>query len=256
MRFVMLGAGGRLARLLRPRWPGPADWMTRTDADIDNPQVLDAVLDGADVIFCFAGATHDSGIPMERNVTLARKTLDAAKKARVFLFSSAAVYGALAGQLSEDGPTAPLTAYAMSKCAMETMAAAHTSRSVSLRLGNVAGADAILGGWHPGFKLDQLADGTTPARSYIGPGRLAQVLHDLAHADALPPVLNVAAPGTIQMGHLLDAAALTWSPRPAVPQTIARVDLSTDGLAQFTTFDPSDSTAAGIVADWRRGHAA
>lgn len=253
MRIVILGAGGRLGTLLRPRWPGQADWLTRADADIEDPAQLAAALKGAEVVFCFAGVTTDTTAPMDLNISLAQKTLDAAPQAWVFLCSSAAVYGALDGPLFEDGPTAPLNSYAKSKLAMETMAAGHATSSTSLRLGNIAGADAILGNWRPGFRLDEWPDGTTPARSYIGPGRLARVLHDLAHADHLPATLNVAAPGAVEMGDLLHVAGLNWTARPATSQTIPKVHLNTDRLERLTSFAPSDSTAAGIVADWRLG---
>ncbi|WP_299592206.1 NAD(P)-dependent oxidoreductase [uncultured Tateyamaria sp.] len=253
MRIVMLGAGGKLGRLLKPRWQGDALWTTRADVDIADPDALAGALEGANAIFCLAGVTHGSDAPMELNTTLARQTLDAAGGAHVFLFSSAAIYGALQGALIESGPTSPLSHYASTKLDMERMAAAHPNPSTSLRLGNVAGADAILGGWKPGFQLDQLDDGTTPARSYIGPGKLAEVLNALTRHDSLPKVLNIAAPRAVHMGDLLDAAALEWTPRPATDRTIARVYLDTSSLEQFTSFSESDSTAAGIVADWTEG---
>ncbi|WP_299608013.1 NAD(P)-dependent oxidoreductase [uncultured Tateyamaria sp.] len=252
MRIVMLGAGGKLGQLLRPRWPGDATWTTRAEANIDDPAALERALTGADVIFCFAGATPSSGAPMDVNVTVARKALDAAQGAHVFLFSSAAVYGALQGPLSEDGPTSAQSPYAQSKLEMEQMAADHANPCTVLRLGNVAGADAILGNWKPGFQLDQLDDGTTPSRSYIGPTKLAQVLNALTMQTHLPKILNVAAPGTVPMGDLLDAAGLAWTSKPATNSTITKVHLDTTALEEHVAFTPADSTATGIVNDWRR----
>ena len=131
------------------------------------------------------------------------------------------------------------------------MAAQHAHPSTTLRLGNVAGADAILGNWKPGFTLDTLPDGTTPTRSYIGPNSLARVLFDLSSAKDLPKLMNVATPGAVQMGALLDAAGLPWLSRVSTEQTIADVTLDTTVLERFTTFDPRDSTPHGIVADWQ-----
>lgn len=249
----MLGAGGKLGQLLKPRWPGEAVWTTRSDVDISDPAALARALAGAYVVFCLAGVTPGSDVPMGLNTTLARQTLDAAQGAHVFLFSSAAVYGALPGPLAEDGPTSAQSPYGETKLEMERMAAKHPNPSTSLRLGNVAGADAILGGWKPGFQLDQFPDGTTPSRSYIGPGKLAQVLNQIAQSSDLPTVMNVAAPNPVQMGDLLDAALLKWTPRPATDRTIAQVRLDTTVLERFTSFTDSDSTASGIVTDWKQG---
>lgn len=252
MKTVMLGAGGRLGQLLRPRWPDAATWTTRADTDIDDPKALARALDTADAVFCFAGATSGSNARMGINISVACKALDAANGAQVFLFSSAAVYGALSGPLTEEGPTSAQSPYARSKLEMEETAAAHPNPSTVLRLGNVAGADAILGNWKPGFELDELADGTTPTRSYIAPSKLAQVLHTLSRQTHLPPILNISAPGTVQMGDLLNAAGFAWTPKPATPQTIAKVHLDTTKLEQKVQFAPQDSTAQGIVADWRQ----
>lgn len=249
----MLGAGGKLGRLLRPRWPSRATWTTRDDVDICDTPALMQTLKGVCAVFCFAGATHGASAPMTHNIEVAKRTLDAAQGARVFLFSSAAVYGALEGPRPEDGPTAANSDYGAAKLGMEEMAARHPNPSTCLRLGNVAGADAILGGWMQGFRLDQFADGRTPRRSYIGPTKLAQVLARLSEIDDLPPVLNVAAPGTVAMGDLLDAAGLGWSEKPATERTIAKVELNTGLLERMIPFDTPNCTAEGIVADWKNG---
>ncbi|MEL6451558.1 MAG: NAD(P)-dependent oxidoreductase [Pseudomonadota bacterium] len=257
MGVVVLGAGGRLGQLLRPRYPGAAAWLTRSDVDLTDAQALRGALRGADAVLCLAGVTPGQPAPMQHNVDLAVHALDAAHAVgagRVFLFSSAAVYGRQPDALQplrEDGPTGPLIDYGTAKLAMERAAAAHRHPNTVLRLGNVAGADAILAAWRPGFSLDTLDDGTTPRRSYIGPSKLAQVLSILAQADNVPPLMNVAAPGAVQMGALLDAADLAWTPRPATDQTVANVTFDTTRLARCVPFAPQDSTAQGIVADWQ-----
>lgn len=254
MRIVVLGAGGRLGQLLEPIFPRPATWLTRQDIDVLTRNALEQTLVGADAIICLAGVTHTSAQAMDMNTTLAAAVLDAAQAARagrVILFSSAAVYGHTPGPLREDGPTAPASPYGHAKLAMEKMAARHSHPCTTLRLGNVAGADAILGNWTPGFTLDSFPDGTTPRRSYIGPNSLARVLFEMTQAADLPQLVNVAAPGTVQMGDLLDSAGLPWQARPATDQTIAHVELDTTVLEAITTFDPRDSTPQGVVADWR-----
>lgn len=254
MGIVILGAGGRLGQLLRPIFPGPATWMARTDVDVLNAEALKQTLAGADAVICLAGVTNGSAQPMDMNTKLATAVLDAAQAVgagHVILFSSAAVYGNTPGPLREGGPAAPVSPYGHAKLAMEGMAAVHAHPNTTMRLGNVAGADAILGGWKPGFALDTLPDGTTPRRSYIGPNSLARVLFDMTTGKDLPKLVNVAAPGTVQMGALLDSAGLPWQSRPATDGTISAVELNTGLLEQITDFDPRDSTAQGIVADWQ-----
>jgi nucleoside-diphosphate-sugar epimerase len=122
----------------------------------------------------------------------------------------------------------------------------------SLRIGNIAGLDAILGGWRPGFALDVLPGGGTPRRSYVGMGDLAQALADVAAAEALPPALNIASPGAIAMGDLLAAAGLTWQPRPAPETVIAQVELETTRLAALSPVGAAPADADRMVQDWHR----
>ena len=252
--LVVLGAGGRLGRLLAPAWPGDVVQHTRHGIDILDRTALVAALRGARVVLCLAGVTHGADRPMSLNATLAQLTLDAAAAAqcgRVFLMSSAAIYGRQSGLLHEATAPAPLTDYGQSKLRMEQMAAVHSHPNTVLRLGNVAGADAILGGWTPGYALDALPGGGTPERSYIGPQTLVRVLHTLATVDDLPPVLNVAAPGAVAMGELLDAAGLVWSRRTPDAGVIAIVTLDTALLSTFIDWQPQDSTAHAMVQEWR-----
>ncbi|MFL4469160.1 NAD-dependent epimerase/dehydratase family protein [Tateyamaria armeniaca] len=254
MGIIVLGAGGKLGRLLQPIISDDAVWLDRAGLDICDGEALRNALRGAGCVICMAGVTQGCSDRLGMNSDLAIRTLDAAQEVgagRVLLFSSAAVYGNTPGLLTEDGPTAPLYEYARAKLAMERAAARHAHPNCVLRLGNVAGADAILGGWHPAFKLDALPDGTTPRRSYIGPHALARTLLDLAAAATLPDILNVAAPGCVEMGALLDAAGLAWTPRPATRDTIPTVNLDTTNLQAFTGFKTSEDTPDGIVSDWQ-----
>lgn len=254
MGIVVLGAGGRLGTLLRPVLPGKATWLTRADVDICDDTALRTALRAAQTVICMAGVATDHPEQVDRNIDLAKRTLDAAAQVgagRVLLFSSAAVYGNAPGCLSEDHLAVPVSSYGKAKRDMERMAATHRHSNTVLRLGNVAGADAILFGWQSGFALDQLTDGTTPRRSYIGPNALARTLWDLAAAPSLPARLNVAGPGCVQMGALLDAAGLAWTTRPATPATIPSVNLDITRLRTFIDFKAWEGTPDGIVADWQ-----
>ena len=264
---VLLGASGRLGRMLRGLWPGATPPVAQARGAGAGEVTLDpladpggtvAALDGAGTVICLWGVTPAraarEGCALSLNVELARAALDAAPAAgagRVLLASSAAVYGAAEGPLREDAACQPASDYGRAKLEMEALAARHPHPATCLRIGNVAGADAILGGWRAGMALDTLADGRTPRRSYIGPASLARVMHALCGHDDLPDTLNVAAPGTVEMGALLDAAGLAWAPRPAGPDTIAEVALDTARLERLTAFAPEEGTPEGIVAQWR-----
>ncbi|MFD3191587.1 NAD-dependent epimerase/dehydratase family protein [Sedimentitalea sp. HM32M-2] len=276
-KVLVLGATGRIGTILRKCWPqGPQGplWQSRTPRPgpgwivldpLRDPAALARAASGCQAILCLAGVVPGRGQTADPrdNIALAEAALRAGAAAgqggapsRVFLASSAAVYGAAPGLLHEDMALAPVSDYGRAKAAMEARAAA-LGRELgvpvtSLRIGNVAGVDAILGGWAPGFQLDRFADGTTPRRSYIGAITLARVLGELLAAADLPDVLNIAAPGAIRMGALLQAADLDWTPRPAPDTAIPDVRLCTDRLQRFTRFAPADSTAAAMVAEWRR----
>lgn len=247
--------------------PGPAtaapDWVICDP--LADPAALARAAEGAAAVLCLAGVTParaaDSADPeaaLDANRALARAALQAAARGgadRVLLASSAAVYGARAGRLPEELAPAPRSAYGRAKAAMEAEAAelgaALGLRVCALRIGNVAGADAILGGWRPGFELDVFADGRSPRRSYVGPRSLARILAALCLRADLPPALNLAAPGAVEMGALLDAAGLGWTPRPAPPDAIPEVELDTGRLAALVPLAPGLGQPAALVAEWR-----
>ncbi|WP_171180947.1 NAD(P)-dependent oxidoreductase [Ruegeria sp. HKCCD8929] len=264
---LVLGATGRLGEVLRKRWPdGSARWQARRPQPgpgwyvldpLSEPGALTRAASGCGTILCLAGAVPGRSDEMEDNRRLAIAAVRAGASAgvRVLLASSAAVYGARPGILTEETPPAPVAEYGRSKAVMEEQAVALAEAlgvSVTcLRIGNVAGSDAILGGWQPGFKLDRFPDGSTPRRSYIGPVTLARVLWDLVHTPELPKVMNLAAPGAVEMGALLDAAGLEWTPRPAPESAIAEVRLSTTRLEDVNPFGETDSHPETIVREWQ-----
>lgn len=260
--IVVLGASGRLARLIRPFWENmPVRWQSRTPLNgcarvdiLNDPDGLKAMLVGADCVICFAGVTPAPDACFDDNVSLARACLNAASNAHaghVLLTSSAAVYGADDGDLSEAADVHPISDYGRAKHQMEQMATLHSHPSTCLRIGNVVGADAAVGGWQPGAVMDQFPDGSTPTRSYIGPATLARALLRLATTPALPKILNLAAPGSLEMGALLTAADRPFSYRPAGPQTLANVTLDTRLLETFVPFSAQDSDPAQMVREWK-----
>lgn len=282
MRMVctlVLGASGRLGGMLRVFWGvrSAVLWQSRRAGmpgalcfdPLDRAALLRAAR-GAETILCLAGVTPAraaQGADLAGNSELALAALRAGAEtgARVLLASSAAVYGrgnGAAPALDEDMPLAPQSAYGRAKAGMEGRARDLAARRgvplCLLRIGNVAGADAILGGWRPGFLLDRLADGTTPRRSYIGPATFAGVMAGLCGLDAerrgrpdLPQVLNIAAPGAPEMGALLAAAGLPFARRPAPAGVIPRVELATGRLERLVPLAPDAGHPATLVREWR-----
>jgi nucleoside-diphosphate-sugar epimerase len=139
----------------------------------------------------------------------------------VLLASSSAVYGFGDGSpMSETHSCAPVNTYGKSKLDMEAMArnvAADTNMEICcLRIGNIAGADALLLNASKATPetpliIDRFPDGAGPLRSYIGPTQAGDVLAQLAcHQGTLPHVLNLAGTAPIHMEELAIAAALPW----------------------------------------------
>jgi len=224
---------------------------------LGDTQALHHAMRRADVVLCLAGVTPASGAALKLNRTLALAVQAAAGARPVLLASSAAVYGRAEGPCREEDEARPTAPYGQAKIEMENAVLAQGGPVTCLRIGNVAGADQILGRVAAGtpITLDRFADGRTPARSYIGPATLAGQLADLCLAAgrgvALPPVLNVAAPGAVEMGALLDVVPHPWHPRPAPAEAIAKVVLDTQRLGRLLTLDPATGTPERLVAEWR-----
>jgi nucleoside-diphosphate-sugar epimerase len=278
---LVMGSSGRIGQLLRLHWPAEARpvWQARCappgmgpvavwDFDwriidpVADPAGLARAAEGAEAILCLAGVVPGSrrSQPLSDNVTLAlaavRAAADAGGGARVLLTSSAAVYGSRTGLLDETAELRPANAYGAAKAEMERQASALAAdlgvRLSALRIGNIAGLDAALGGWQPGFRLDRFPCGQTPRRSYIGARALARVLAALVALPELPPVLNVAQPGTVAMGELLQAAGLPFglqaAPEAAIPDVQLDVARLMALLPPEVPLAPGD---AGVMAsEW------
>ncbi|NVK15315.1 MAG: NAD(P)-dependent oxidoreductase [Rhodobacteraceae bacterium] len=278
---LVMGSSGRIGQLLRLSWPRSAElvWQARCPPlelapeavwDFDwrildpmaDPEGLARAARGAEVILCLAGVVPGSrrNQPLSDNAGLALAAVHAAARAgggaRVILTSSAAVYGSQPGLLDEDSPLQPASGYGRAKAEMEMKAAVLAAelgvQVTALRIGNIAGLDAALGGWRPGFRLDRFPCGRTPRRSYIGAAALARVLAALVAAPALPPVLNVAQPGTVAMGELLQAAGLPYDLQAAPEAAIPDVQLDVSRLMRLLPAEvPLEPGNAGEMAsEW------
>ena len=164
--------------------------------------------------------------------------------------SSQAVYGAPPGGVAgEDTPLAPLSDNGRTKRAVEEAVA---GRATCLRIGNVVGCDMLLMNAARGpVTLDRLADGTSPARSYIGAGDLWAVITALLAHPAPPGTLNVARPGTVAMADLLRAAGLDWSWQEAGPAALPRLELDVHRLTEIVPLPAA--TPAALIAAARAG---
>ncbi len=260
---VVLGAGGRVGRLLRAAWGNDARWQSR-DPTVASPGLalnplhegdrLAAALRGARAVVVLSGVTTGEVDALSANLTLATAALQAADRAevpRVLLMSSGAVYGP-GGPFREDARLAPVSDYGRAKVAMErgVMEMGWSSMCI-LRMGNVVGADSLVGVRRASrvARLDRFASGCGPIRSYIGPVTLASCLTALCMAPTLPRVLNLAEPGPVGMETLLALAGIAWDWAPAPPGALPRVVLDTALLETVIPLPPSDP--ARMIDEWQ-----
>lgn len=264
-RLVVLGGGGRLGRLLRPAF-GHAVVQSRDPGQATAGACLDPLRDGAALarlvagagaVLVLSGVTRGTAEELSLNTDLARAALAAARAGgarRVLIASSGAAYGG-GGPFAEAAGPAPAGAYGAAKADMEAAvlrdaAGAGGPGVTLLRIGNVAGADWLLGGGLRPIVLDRCAGGQGPLRSYIGPATLAHVLAALARLPGLPEVLNVALPGVVAMADLLRAAGHPFDWREGASDMPERVELDTARLWSILDRTPPPGDAAAIVAEW------
>lgn len=216
------------------------------------------------VVLCLAGVIRGSDSALALNEALALAACRAAtvQGARhVFLVSSAAVYAPSDGALHEDLPLFPPAPYGKAKAAMERAALAMMPLDgpglTILRIGNIAGFDALLGGMRADVqpRLDPVeGQDKGPVRSYIGPVTLARLLMQLAELAAwgirLPRILNIAA-APVAMGDLLDAAAADWAFGPDNLNVIPRVELDITRLKNIVDLPSDAGQAAVMVGEWQ-----
>lgn len=258
--LVLTGANGRIGRLLRKLWAHKPPkglfpiWLTRTEWNIGAEAPPDLPTGG--VLLDLAGVTSGD---FERNPFLASKVADLSQQlgCKLIYVSSASVYPGGAMDMDEDQALAPVSAYGRSKVAAEVTVRAVALNPTILRLGNIAGADALLAGNRQGklVALDQSTYGNRgPVRSYIGPHVLADVLSLICSkaiaAKGIGHTLNVAQPDPVAMAELLDAAGYDWSFRAPREGVIDQVALSLGRLQALMPVPPA--TAPSLVEDLRR----
>lgn len=279
-----MGANGRVGRLIVSTWANrDSPWhfvplqYRRPQTHFNSRNIPWDVSDGPDgllkwmdrfgaleTLIVMAGVTPATSSDMTLNTVIAKAYLDAARVAgikRVLLASSSAVYGFGDGSpMSEAHSCAPVNTYGKSKLVMEAMArnvAADTNIEICcLRIGNIAGADALLLNASKATPeapliIDRFADGAGPRRSYIGPTQAGDVLAQLAcHQGTLPPVLNLAGTAPIQMEELAITAALPWRYATA-PQTARQsITLDCSVLAALINMPSGTHDAKMITLDW------
>ena len=282
--LVITGAGGRLGRLLRCLWPGALDarlepvWYARKSLipgvfgwDMGREPTPD--LPQGAIILHLAGSVATLAEYRASTLAIGAAARDSGAR-HLFVASSGAVYRPQEKENTEETPPDPANAYGEAKLAAEQAAREQVAREqvareqvareqgareqgaaglTLLRIGNIAGADALLGGNEPGRRvvLDPVAGQNGPERSYIGPTVLAAVFSRLAalvvEGTALPVLLNVAQPGRIAMGDLLDAAGRDWGFGPPNAAVLPRLTLATDRLAALVPLPAA--SAADLVAD-------
>lgn len=266
--MLILGASGKLGRALR------AFWRVDQPQDIEIVPVFrrESIAEGAvfwqpgesvrglpkaDVVLALWGVTGGNPQALSANAALARAAIELGAGTgaqQVLHCSSAAVYGRVPGPLREDTPCRPANAYGESKCAMERVI--HNARGATqtiLRIGNVAGADALFANMLPGARvtLDRFDSGAGPARSYIAPTDLGAVILAVVRSGT-GGIVNVAAPRPTAMAEIAEAArcAVDWHAAPA--SALETVQLDTARLSDICPLPVSAASAAHLVEDARR----
>jgi UDP-glucose 4-epimerase len=273
--WIVAGASGRIGRMVMNNWrqhaPNQIQFVPQFRSDhstglhwnlAEGPQPL---LDWtgkngpAEGLIVLSGVRHHEGDDPSENTAIIKSAIEAAKRAgftRMLVASSSAVYGAWSdAPYKETMPLKPVTAYGRSKADVEALCNQASSPDLAitcLRIGNVAGADALLGSnFAVPIKLDQFHDGKGPKRSYIGPQTLADVLVTLVNAERpLPEVLNIAAPKPVLMQALLEAAKWPWQFVPAPSSAQQSVLLDTGLLSSLYDFKTDAANPIEIIRQW------
>jgi len=266
--LIITGAGGRLGRLLLAAGhaaPVPGlrlhavgrnqnahiQWDILTDPAPDWPL-------GA-VVLHLAGVVRGDERSLAANEALVAPLTQACRRNRacgLLFVSTAAVYAPHSEAASETTPPAPQSPYGRAKLAAEAALTRHDPGCpvCILRLGNVVGADALLGPRPEAevITLDPVpGQPGGPLRSWIGLRSLWAVLARLARAMArgedLPGILNVAASPPLPMADLLEAAGRAWHFGPPNPAVVPVAVMETARLQALCALPPA--TPGSLIAE-------
>jgi len=279
--WLLLGATGRIGRMLMRHWQTvPPDGVNifpqrRRDGigfalewdplESSEPLLRFASEKGRiDGIIVLSGVTPSSDGNLSDNWTIADSVIKAAIEVgvpRVLMASSSAVYG-IGSELPyvECNPTNPANEYGRSKLAVEDLCEQTRRAGVdicALRIGNVAGADALLMNAERSdprepLVIDRFKDCKGPVRSYIGPITLARVLESLmCHLPPLPLYLNVAAPVPVHMTSLADTYGRNWRFTPGANAASQKITLNCSLLETIHSFSDANSSPSEMIAEWK-----
>ncbi|MCA0042257.1 NAD-dependent epimerase/dehydratase family protein [Celeribacter litoreus] len=282
--IAFLGASGRIGRLLQAverRRPDPLRrfaWQYRHGVDVgasrflwsdfsDPSPFIDAhARFGFQTLCVFTGAAGQAifSRELQEHVALTSASLTAAQSAgisRVLVASSSAIYGAaIARPFRETDPAQPINAYGAAKREVERLCSRYRAQTgleiCALRIGNVAGADSLLGRLCPETReqivLDVFPDGAGPRRSYVGAHSLYDILCALSDcASRLPERLNVGGCTPVSMDQLLKAADIQWVARQCASEGHQNITLDCKLLGSLCPEVSGASHASDLVSEWR-----
>jgi UDP-glucose 4-epimerase len=279
-KVILVGASGKVGQLVDHFWqknlPFPTKHIVQKRHTSNSEELKWAPLEGRtpleeyvtktgdlDVMIVLAGVTPRTGKDLSLNTSLAMRCLEAAKFVgikRVLLASSSAVYGIGSGKPFDESDIArPINEYGAAKLEMEKACDEWRDNKLEvccLRIGNVAGADALLLNIAESLpnkpvKIEIFKDGHGPMRSYIGPETLSQVLHSLSSQKRkLPDIINIAAPAPIYMESLAAELGIQCLKVKSGAQSIQNITLNCDRLKKYHHFIDNDSAPSSMVSQW------
>jgi len=267
-KVLLLGAGGKLGRMLCALWQSGAFALVpvyRSEGQgglVWAPGDPVPAVEGVVAVIALWGVTPGSGINLDDNTRLALAAMDLGKAlgaGAVVHCSSAAVYQPGAQPISETGSVCPGSDYGRAKLAMEKAiedgASGEGMRNIILRIGNVAGADSLFANLRSGGRitLDRFADGTSPTRSYIAPPDLVRVIEALVEDGTAAGTYNVAAPTPTAMGDIARVAGCSIDWRAAPETAMPMVWLDTSRLSTILALPPEAAAPDHLVEGARAG---